>query len=524
MTVTVYSKWVNNFPSWYTNLEIIIVNNGNTDIVAPELSFDLSNIDLNTNTNIGFDYRFESNNEELPKVSGTFFETIKSKSLTKLYFGINFYKEQVSKPNLPLNLTIKVDGNNGNNGNNGCDDNGNSETLLPVENVHILEKKEHSVVLQWDHELVEGAQYEIDFRNNKFISKNNHFELLELIQNTKYSVDITVTKGEIKSKKVTFTFYFKQSKGLTNAVFVDSTAYPTPPIALWMKQTNLKGIVLGFITAYKTSDGNYTANFGGFKDIYDSNTYQTYNADVTVSDYLKQDIEVIRSEGREVVFSFGGASNKPIESFINDIDTLEEIYLKAIKNYNMKYLDFDFEGGFIAETESLERHVKVIKRIQKAHPEIKISYTLPVDGAPGLMGFNNYGEDFLKMLKKNNIVPFLFILMTMEFGQGSDPSSFECVRYSIEGSKSGVSHQRGAIQQIKEIYQDMSEKEIKKLIGICPMFGTNNNGKEFTLEDMKKLVNYFHENNFGLLSGWDLVRDFRILSKPGEFSSLISQV
>lgn len=101
--------------------------------------------------------------------------------------------------------------------------------------------------------------------------------------------------------------------------------------------------------------------------------------------YLPLEITVKNNTDKDV--------NSPAISF--DVSKIVDIYLKAIANYGLTLIDF--EGGFLGHTDALDRHIAAITEVIKAKPDIKISYTLPVDGAPGLIGFNGNGTTFLKI-------------------------------------------------------------------------------------------------------------------------------
>ncbi|XVN42226.1 MAG: chitinase [Candidatus Rickettsia vulgarisii] len=254
------------------------------------------------------------------------------------------------------------------------------------------------------------------------------------------------------------------------------------------------------------------------------NTQKSYPGDLTISNYYKPYINNIRGD---VIISFGGAANLPIENYMTNIGELISNYSDIIKNYSLKAIGFDFEGSFLADNTALNRHIVAITEVIQENPELKISYTLSVNGAPGLMGLNLNGEIFLKKLSEAGIKPSLINAMFMEFSKDSNTNYFECIRFSIEGTNSLTPevNQRGLIRQIEEIYPG------RLPIGIFPMFGRNINGKIFTLEDQQKLNKYSLEKNIAVLTGWDATRDMNYTSqeiglpnhKSGDFSIIIAE-
>jgi len=444
----------------------------------------------------------------------------------------------------------------------------------------------HTLSLSWppSEDKVGVKDYQVSLSSEGkttklFTTNTSNINLKDLTANTSYSIkiqarDYSGNVSEFNSAKEFTTSLPLPGPGkweIAGSEFIDYTAYPTPEITKYGDKTGLKGYFLGFVTGAH-DNGTLKACWGGNLSIYDGNNDQTYNGDVTVSGYQKEEIEQFRAQGGEVIMSFGGAANEPIEAsliqsknikaisnlytkqaskqslsklendlahyFANNNQSFNEalkqvssiiklntakptieslakstteivnIYLQTINNYNLKYIDFDFEGGFLDNVAALEKHIAAITEVIKQKPDLKISYTLPVDGAPGLMGLNYNGEILLKMLHDAGIKPSLINGMSMEFGQGSPSNLFECVRLSIEGNPNSTEHaHRGLHKQIKEIYGEWDDAEIYAHIGICPMFGKNINGKIFNLEDQTKLKEYAIEKGITNLNGWDATRD-----------------
>lgn len=290
---------------------------------------------------------------------------------------------------------------------------------------------------------------------------------------------------------------------MRRAVFIDYTAYPTPQVSRYSAQSGLTGYFLGFVVA--RPGGDKKVYWGGNSSIVDSNadtsvdaSAGTFPGDATISGYGKQDIQALRAMGGDVILSFGGASNVPLEMEETNIDRMVDIYDQVIRNYGLTHIDFDFEGAMMHNTAAQDRHVAVMADLLMSHPTLQISYTLPVDGAPGsLEGFNDGGVNFLKKLEENDIQPSLINGMLMEFGQSSPSDAYECCVIGLEGM----------YRQIKTIFTQWSDEKIWRRMGACPMFGRHNNGKIFTLEHQRQLVEFATEKNLGCLSGWDATRD-----------------
>ncbi len=284
---------------------------------------------------------------------------------------------------------------------------------------------------------------------------------------------------------------------LRRAPFVDYTAWPTPQIAEYSSASGVDAYFLGFLVA--KPGGDKQIYWGGQSVMVDSNIPdESFSGNATISDYGKKDIRLFRNMGGEVILSFGGASNVPVEEEETDITKIVALYSAIIKNYGIRHIDFDFEGAFIHNQEAQDRHVAAMAQLLQQFFYVQISYTLPVDGAPGsLEGFNEGGVNLLKKLADNGIQPSLINGMLMEFGQSSSPDAFQCC----------VSGLNGMHKQIASVFTDWSSNKIWRRMGACPMFGRHLNGKIFTLDDQYKLAAFASEKNLGCLSGWDATRD-----------------
>lgn len=297
--------------------------------------------------------------------------------------------------------------------------------------------------------------------------------------------------------------------------FVDYTAWPTPQIAAYQQKTGLDGFFVGFLVPRPAGDKKLL--WGGLPTIVDAVSEKSLSGDATTSDYGKADFAAFTKAGGQVILSFGGASNEPLEAEETDVANIVSAYQGVLRNYNLQYIDFDFEGGFIGNIPALERHTAAIAQIIRGNPGLKISYTLPVDGAPGLMGLNPDGELLLRRLADAGIQPSLINAMSMEFGQGSSTNLFEA----------SVGALNGMHRQIRSIWTEWDDSQVWRRIGVCPMFGRNNNGKVFTLENMHQLSRFAADRTIGCLSGWDATRDMNgttgATQEPYAFSKIIAR-
>ncbi|MGB3439144.1 MAG: fibronectin type III domain-containing protein [Actinophytocola sp.] len=270
------------------------------------------------------------------------------------------------------------------------------------------------------------------------------------------------------------------------APFVDYTAWPNPQLAEYGAQSGLDGYFAGFLVA--RPGGDKKVYWGGYESL----------GDATTSDYGKSDFASFQAKGGKVVLSFGGASNVPLEAEQTDVSAIVATYQGILANYKVTHVDFDFEGSFIHDYAAQDRHIAAIGQLLQEQSKLKISYTLPVDGAPGsLVGFNDGGARLLLKLANAGIEPSLINGMLMEFGQTSPPDAYDCC----------VNALNGMFAQISATFTAWSSAKVWRRIGGCPMFGRHINGKVFTLENQRQLVDFARHHALGTLSGWDATRD-----------------
>lgn len=299
--------------------------------------------------------------------------------------------------------------------------------------------------------------------------------------------------------------------------YIDATAYPTPDLSLYVEKTGISGLIAGFVTKC-----NGKACWGGYEKIYDWNTGELLEGDATSSSYHREAF----LKFPESIISIGGAASLPpcADPSLSP-EKLKDIYKGILDNYQLKGLDFDFAGAFLADRDALSRHLEGIKLLLREKPDVRILYTLPVDGSPGLQGFSWEGFDFLEMVQETGVYPFAIQCMLMEFGQGSNPNLFEASRIALEGAHNHLKRIFGAPQG------GWSDQEIWNHMGVIPMFGQNNNGKIFTLENQKALNAYCLLKGVKIMSGWDMIRDVRMSPhelgvlnhEPYAFSKIIAQ-
>ena len=164
------------------------------------------------------------------------------------------------------------------------------------------------------------------------------------------------------------------------APYVDACAFPTPDLVAVAKDSGLEFFTMAFIVA---SRDNRPA-WGG-----------TIPLD---TQYLLDQVRQIRGAGGDVVVSFGGANGVELAQAIEDVDVLVRAYGDVIDMYSLVRVDFDIEGGAVADEASVDRRNRALAQVQKLYPKIQITYCLPVlptgltpDGEAVLVNAHKHG-------------------------------------------------------------------------------------------------------------------------------------
>jgi chitodextrinase len=203
--------------------------------------------------------------------------------------------------------------------------------------------------------------------------------------------------------------------------------------------------------------------------------------------YYSAEVNAIRAAGGDVAAVFGGANGSDMASVCTTQASLQTAYQTVIDQYQFQWIDLNIEGGMVSDTASVDRRNKVIKALQDANPNLKVSYTLPVlrSGLP-------QGElNVLSNAKSNGVRIDYVNIMTMNYGP------------------SGIDMGQAAIDAATNTRNQLLAIGISSPLGITPMIGQNNTqGEVFDLADADQLIAYAQANSYvGWLSFWSLGRD-----------------
>ena len=219
-------------------------------------------------------------------------------------------------------------------------------------------------------------------------------------------------------------------------------------------------------------------------------------------------IKAIRQRGGDVIVSFGGADGREIARVETNAAALQSAYQTVINRYHLTWLDFDIEGKALKEDRINELRNTVLARLQAKKPDLRISYTLPVDPH----GIPASGLKLLADATAKGVKVYSANVMTMDY----DP---EFLRGKTMADVSIASALK-AREQCLTI-----DPAIR--IGLTPMIGQNDEKSEiFTQRDARELLAWAKTQPWvASLSFWSSNRDVgkSVGSPTGNTSSGMTQ-
>ena len=274
------------------------------------------------------------------------------------------------------------------------------------------------------------------------------------------------------------------------APFVDVTGWPPLKFSDIAKTTSVPYFNLGFIVSQSSTICKPTWG-----------TY--YSAEAGP---LNDQIKKIRTMGGDVIVSFGGINNVPLQVSAPDYTTLKEQYKRFIKAYGLTRIDFDIEGSWLADSVSLTKNNKALKLLQdelkSENYDLDIWFTLPI--LPS--GLTLDGINCIKSLLNENVILSGINAMTMDYGDSVAPNpNGNMAEYGIQAITS-------MFNQLKQIYKDKNltktDSDIWSMIGTTPMIGMNDVTTEiYNLLDAKETLAFAQKNSIGMISMWSFNRD-----------------
>ena len=267
--------------------------------------------------------------------------------------------------------------------------------------------------------------------------------------------------------------------GLPNKVFapyVDVCIYPTFSLTDCYTATGQKYYTLAFIISANVDDQEPA--WGG--------------AILLDENHMMDDINNLRSQGGDIIISFGGANGTELAQSITNLSTLTATYQTVIDKYNLTYIDLDIEGAAVTHTESIDRRNKAMVNLQAANPSLKVTYCLPV--LPS--GLTQDGVNVLQNAMSNGVDIHCVNVMAMDYGPYEAPNG--------DGGMGGY-----AIDAANSTRSQMQSIGLSASVGITPMIGKNDvQGEWFYLDDAQEVLSWANGTSWvSLLAMWSSTRD-----------------
>ncbi|MET7973648.1 cellulose binding domain-containing protein [Streptomyces mirabilis] len=259
------------------------------------------------------------------------------------------------------------------------------------------------------------------------------------------------------------------------APYVDTSLYPAFDLVGSATATGVKDYNLAFIT----DGGGCTPKWGGVTDL--------------ASDGVASQIGALRAKGGDVRVSFGGASGSELATTCSSADALAAAYGKAVDAYNLTKVDFDVEGGALPNTTANTNRAKAIAKLQQQHPNLDVSFTLPVMPE----GLTQDGVNLVSDAKSNGVKISAVNIMAMDYGP------------SYNGDMGTYAEQAATATQaqVKSVL-GLSDSAAWKTVAVTPMIGVNDVAAEtFKVDDATQLVDFAKSKGLGWLSMWSATRD-----------------
>ncbi|MER7723227.1 cellulose binding domain-containing protein [Streptomyces sp. NPDC096323] len=265
------------------------------------------------------------------------------------------------------------------------------------------------------------------------------------------------------------------ASGAGFAPYVDTSLYP----AYDLLDTATKAGVKQFNLAFITSGGSCAPLWGGVTGLGD--------------DHVASQIGALRAAGGDVRVSFGGASGSELALKCASAADLAAAYGKVVDTYKLTKVDFDIEGGALPDTAANSRRSQAIAQLQKSHPGLDVSFTLPVMPE----GLTQPGVDLIADAKKNGVDVGAVNVMAMDYGASY---SGDMGTYAIQAATATQAQVKGVL--------GLSDAEAWKSVAVTPMIGVNDVSTEiFKVEDATQLVAFAKEKGLAWLAMWSGTRD-----------------
>lgn len=243
-----------------------------------------------------------------------------------------------------------------------------------------------------------------------------------------------------------------------------------------------------------------------------------WDSDIALTDGFYHDaIGRIRSNGGDVIVSFGGAGATELARSCGSAAKLRAQYQAVVNEYHLTRLDFDIEGNAtLADTAATTRRNRAIAAMQRvAHDAgrmLTVQFTLGV----GLDGLPQRQRQLLRDAHDNGVRVKTVNIMVMDYGGGADGDQM------AQNARNAAA---ATFRQLHAIYPAKTAAQRWAMIGLTPMIGENDvPGEVFTLDDAHALLDFATARGIGLIGFWSASRDKQCFTRaPSDQCSGVEQ-
>lgn len=261
------------------------------------------------------------------------------------------------------------------------------------------------------------------------------------------------------------------------APYVDTSVEPAFDLTGTAAKTGVKEYDLAFVTA--ASGGGCTPRWAGTTALRD--------------DEVAARIGALRARGGDVSVSFGGMTGTELAQACPSVSQLADAYGSVVDAYRLTAVDFDIEGDAVSAKAADTRRARAVARLQKEHPGLDVSFTLPVE----VSGLDQDAVALLANARENGVRIDKVNIMTMDYGSGW---SGDMEHYAV-ASATAAHRQLGSAL-------GLHGAAAWRALSVTPMIGVNDVKSEtFTPGDAGKLVDFARSKGLGGLSLWSANRD-----------------
>jgi chitinase len=198
-------------------------------------------------------------------------------------------------------------------------------------------------------------------------------------------------------------------------------------------------------------------------------------------------IKSLQAAGGNVIPSFGGAQGGEVAETCTNTSSLTAAYANVVNTYGTNRLDFDIEGGTLADTAANARRDSALAALQAQNPSVQVDYTLAVDPT----GLPSQELGVLQDAKNKGVRVSVVNIMTMDFGNGQNALN------------DALSAARGTAAQLASLY-GVSTAQAYGMLGLTPIAGQNDDNENFTQANAATLESFAASNGVAELSFWEV--------------------